>query len=104
VLGWPSRERPECYSIYLLQTYREHVSQGIKKNPITSSTAKSKTACFHHTNANILKHSGGFLSFQAESQNKSYNVRSSASFSVIEMPYKNINSELPTSTTSVSYP
>ncbi|XP_056097834.1 integrin alpha-V [Rhinichthys klamathensis goyatoka] len=39
---------------------------------------------------------------KAESQNKSYNVRSSASFSVIEMPYKNINSELPTSTTSAS--
>ncbi|RXN28068.1 integrin alpha-V [Labeo rohita] len=39
---------------------------------------------------------------KAESQNKSYNVRSSASFSVIEMPYKNLYSELPTSTTSAS--
>uniref|UniRef100_A0A8C1QCS3 Integrin, alpha V n=1 Tax=Cyprinus carpio TaxID=7962 RepID=A0A8C1QCS3_CYPCA len=38
---------------------------------------------------------------KAESQNKSYNVRSSASFSVIEMPYKNLYSELPTSKTSV---
>uniref|UniRef100_A0A671SPB7 Integrin alpha-V-like n=1 Tax=Sinocyclocheilus anshuiensis TaxID=1608454 RepID=A0A671SPB7_9TELE len=38
---------------------------------------------------------------KAESQNKSYNVRSSASFSVIEMPYKNLYSELPASTTSV---
>uniref|UniRef100_A0A671MHA5 Integrin alpha-V-like n=1 Tax=Sinocyclocheilus anshuiensis TaxID=1608454 RepID=A0A671MHA5_9TELE len=38
---------------------------------------------------------------KAESQNKSYNVRSTASFSVIEMPYKNLFSELPTSTTSV---
>ncbi|XP_016102153.1 integrin alpha-V-like [Sinocyclocheilus grahami] len=39
---------------------------------------------------------------KAESQNKSYNVRSSASFSVIEMPYKNLYSELPASTTSAS--
>uniref|UniRef100_A0A8C1DIA2 Integrin, alpha V n=1 Tax=Cyprinus carpio carpio TaxID=630221 RepID=A0A8C1DIA2_CYPCA len=39
---------------------------------------------------------------KAESQNKSYNVRSTASFSVIEMPYKNLHSELPTSKTSVS--
>uniref|UniRef100_A0A672NAJ9 Uncharacterized protein n=1 Tax=Sinocyclocheilus grahami TaxID=75366 RepID=A0A672NAJ9_SINGR len=39
---------------------------------------------------------------KAESQNKSYNVRSTASFSVIEMPYKNLFSELPTSTTSAS--
>uniref|UniRef100_A0A9J8AKK9 Integrin, alpha V n=1 Tax=Cyprinus carpio carpio TaxID=630221 RepID=A0A9J8AKK9_CYPCA len=38
---------------------------------------------------------------KAESQNKSYNVRSTASFSVIEMPYKNLHSELPTSKTSV---
>uniref|UniRef100_A0A673NL03 Integrin alpha-V-like n=1 Tax=Sinocyclocheilus rhinocerous TaxID=307959 RepID=A0A673NL03_9TELE len=38
---------------------------------------------------------------KAENQNKSYNVRSTASFSVIEMPYKNLYSELPTSTTSV---
>uniref|UniRef100_A0A672NAQ5 Uncharacterized protein n=1 Tax=Sinocyclocheilus grahami TaxID=75366 RepID=A0A672NAQ5_SINGR len=41
---------------------------------------------------------------KAESQNKSYNVRSTASFSVIEMPYKNLFSELPTSTTSVKNP
>uniref|UniRef100_A0A8C1DLG7 Integrin, alpha V n=1 Tax=Cyprinus carpio carpio TaxID=630221 RepID=A0A8C1DLG7_CYPCA len=39
---------------------------------------------------------------KAESQNKSYNVRSTASFSVIEMPYKNLHSELPTSKTSAS--
>uniref|UniRef100_A0A673NHJ6 Integrin alpha-V-like n=1 Tax=Sinocyclocheilus rhinocerous TaxID=307959 RepID=A0A673NHJ6_9TELE len=39
---------------------------------------------------------------KAENQNKSYNVRSTASFSVIEMPYKNLYSELPTSTTSAS--
>ncbi|TRY98881.1 hypothetical protein DNTS_009289 [Danionella cerebrum] len=37
-----------------------------------------------------------------ESQNKSYNVRSSASFSVVEMPYKNLNPELPTSSTAAS--
>nr|XP_055070850.1 integrin alpha-V isoform X1 [Misgurnus anguillicaudatus] len=39
---------------------------------------------------------------KAESQNKSYTVRSSASFSVVEMPYKNLKSELPTSMTSAS--
>uniref|UniRef100_A0A672QBI5 Integrin alpha-V-like n=1 Tax=Sinocyclocheilus grahami TaxID=75366 RepID=A0A672QBI5_SINGR len=40
--------------------------------------------------------------FKRPPQNKSYNVRSSASFSVIEMPYKNLYSELPASTTSAS--
>ncbi len=28
VLGRPAGERPECHSLHLLQTRREHVSQG----------------------------------------------------------------------------
>ncbi|XP_051998228.1 integrin alpha-V-like [Xyrauchen texanus] len=39
---------------------------------------------------------------KAENQNKSYIVRSSASLSVIEMPYKLLKSEFPTSKTSAS--
>ncbi|XP_056145059.1 integrin alpha-V [Lampris incognitus] len=39
---------------------------------------------------------------KSESQNQSYVVRSSASFSVIEMPYKNLVSELPANSTTVS--
>lgn len=39
---------------------------------------------------------------QAENQNRSYQVRSTASFSVIEMPYKNLPSELPTNNTAVT--
>ncbi|KAM3862235.1 integrin alpha-V [Diretmus argenteus] len=39
---------------------------------------------------------------KAESQNRSFVVRSSASFSVIEMPYKNLASELPANSTTVS--
>nr|XP_014030132.1 unnamed protein product [Salmo salar] len=40
---------------------------------------------------------------QTESQNRSFTVRSSASFSVIEMPYnKNLLPELPSNTTTVS--
>lgn len=38
---------------------------------------------------------------QAENQNRSYAVRSSASFSVIEMPYKNLPSELASNSTAV---
>uniref|UniRef100_A0A667WRR5 Integrin, alpha V n=1 Tax=Myripristis murdjan TaxID=586833 RepID=A0A667WRR5_9TELE len=38
---------------------------------------------------------------KAENQNRSYVVRSSATFSVIEMPYKNLVPELPTNSTSV---
>ncbi|XP_062302533.1 integrin alpha-V [Osmerus eperlanus] len=39
---------------------------------------------------------------KAENQNRSYVVRSSASFVVIEMPYKNLVSELPANITTVS--
>lgn len=39
---------------------------------------------------------------QTESQNRSYIVKSLASFSVIEMPYKNLEFELPTNKTSAS--
>ncbi|XP_061735557.1 integrin alpha-V [Nerophis ophidion] len=38
----------------------------------------------------------------AENQNRSYVIRSTASFSVIEMPYKNLESELPSNSTTVS--
>uniref|UniRef100_A0A672IIR1 Uncharacterized protein n=1 Tax=Salarias fasciatus TaxID=181472 RepID=A0A672IIR1_SALFA len=41
---------------------------------------------------------------RAENQNRSYVVRSTASFSVIEMPYKNMASELPSNSTTVSRP
>ncbi|KAK2840461.1 hypothetical protein Q5P01_014201 [Channa striata] len=37
-----------------------------------------------------------------ENQNRSYVVRSTASFTVIEMPYKNLVSELPSNSTTVS--
>ncbi|XP_008327192.1 integrin alpha-V [Cynoglossus semilaevis] len=37
-----------------------------------------------------------------EHQNRSFEVRSSASFSVIEMPYKNLVSELPSNSTTMS--
>ncbi|XP_040004673.1 integrin alpha-V isoform X2 [Xiphias gladius] len=39
---------------------------------------------------------------RTENQNRSYMVRSTASFSVIEMPYKNLVSELPSNSTTVS--
>ena len=39
---------------------------------------------------------------QAENQNRSYVVRSSATFSVIEMPYRNLQAELAANSTSVS--
>lgn len=39
---------------------------------------------------------------QAENQNRSYLVRSTASFSVIEMPYKNLPAELESNSTTVS--
>ncbi|CAJ1078543.1 integrin alpha-V isoform X1 [Xyrichtys novacula] len=39
---------------------------------------------------------------RTENQNRSYTVRSTASFSVIEMPYKNLVSELPSASTTVS--
>lgn len=39
---------------------------------------------------------------QPENQNLSYMVRSTASFTVIEMPYKNLPSDLPSNTTAVS--
>ncbi|XP_041857614.1 integrin alpha-V [Melanotaenia boesemani] len=39
---------------------------------------------------------------RTENQNRSYVVRSTASFSVIEMPYKNLVSELASNTTTVS--
>ncbi|KAM7406799.1 hypothetical protein PAMA_002832 [Pampus argenteus] len=39
---------------------------------------------------------------RAENQNRSYVVQSTASFSVIEMPYKNLKSELPSNSTTVS--
>ncbi|XP_037645292.1 integrin alpha-V [Sebastes umbrosus] len=39
---------------------------------------------------------------KAENQNRSYVVRSTASFSVIEMPYKNLATELPSNSTTVS--
>lgn len=46
---------------------------------------------------------GVFLSHpKAESQNRSYIVRSSATFNVIEMPYKNLVSEFPSNSTAVS--
>lgn len=41
--------------------------------------------------------------FQTENQNRSYMVRSTASFSVIEMPYKNLQSELPSNSTAVRH-
>ncbi|KAJ3592467.1 hypothetical protein NHX12_007594 [Muraenolepis orangiensis] len=37
-----------------------------------------------------------------ENQNKSYTIRSPASFSVIEMPYKDLGSEMPSNSTTVS--
>lgn len=39
---------------------------------------------------------------RTENQNRSYVVRSTASFSVIEMPYKNLATELPSNSTTVS--
>ncbi|XP_069011175.1 integrin alpha-V [Embiotoca jacksoni] len=39
---------------------------------------------------------------KSENQNRSYVVRSTASFSVIEMPYKNLVSELPSNSTTVN--
>ncbi|XP_015251444.1 PREDICTED: integrin alpha-V-like [Cyprinodon variegatus] len=39
---------------------------------------------------------------RAENQNRSYLVRSTASFNVIEMPYKNLKTELPSNSTTVS--
>uniref|UniRef100_A0A674N7P5 Integrin, alpha V n=1 Tax=Takifugu rubripes TaxID=31033 RepID=A0A674N7P5_TAKRU len=39
---------------------------------------------------------------RTENQNRSYVVRSAASFSVIEMPYKNLPAELPSNSTAVS--
>ncbi|KAM3607345.1 uncharacterized protein V6R79_006110 [Siganus canaliculatus] len=39
---------------------------------------------------------------RTENQNRSYTVRSTASFNVIEMPYKNLVSELPSNSTTVS--
>ncbi|XP_063069113.1 integrin alpha-V [Engraulis encrasicolus] len=39
---------------------------------------------------------------KAESQNRSYIVRSSATFNVIEMPYKNLVSEFPSNSTAVN--
>ncbi|XP_041663247.1 integrin alpha-V [Cheilinus undulatus] len=39
---------------------------------------------------------------RTENQNRSYVIRSTASFSVIEMPYKNLVSELPSNSTTVS--
>uniref|UniRef100_A0A8C3G276 Integrin, alpha V n=1 Tax=Cyclopterus lumpus TaxID=8103 RepID=A0A8C3G276_CYCLU len=39
---------------------------------------------------------------RTENQNRSYVVRSTVSFSVIEMPYKNLVSELPSNSTTVS--
>uniref|UniRef100_A0A3Q1CPL1 Integrin alpha-2 domain-containing protein n=1 Tax=Amphiprion ocellaris TaxID=80972 RepID=A0A3Q1CPL1_AMPOC len=39
---------------------------------------------------------------RTENQNRSYVVRSTASFSVIEMPYKNLETELPSNSTTVS--
>ena len=38
---------------------------------------------------------------QMDSQNHSYTVRSVASFSVTEMPYKNLVSDLPSNSTKV---
>lgn len=38
---------------------------------------------------------------QTENQNRSYVVRSTASFTVIEMPYKNLQPELPSNSTMV---
>ncbi|KAJ8253140.1 hypothetical protein GJAV_G00209570 [Gymnothorax javanicus] len=38
----------------------------------------------------------------AENQNRSYNVRSTATFSVIEMPYKRLQTELPSNSTQVN--
>ncbi|XP_012689484.1 integrin alpha-V [Clupea harengus] len=43
---------------------------------------------------------GTFL--KAESQNRSYIVKSSATFNVIEMPYKNLVSEFPSNSTAVN--
>uniref|UniRef100_A0A671UYY2 Integrin, alpha V n=1 Tax=Sparus aurata TaxID=8175 RepID=A0A671UYY2_SPAAU len=39
---------------------------------------------------------------RTENQNRSYAVRSTASFTVIEMPYKNLEPELPSNSTTVS--
>ncbi|KAM9709891.1 integrin alpha-V [Menidia menidia] len=41
---------------------------------------------------------------KADNQNRSYVIRSPASFSVIEMPYKKLELELPSNSTSVSLP
>lgn len=48
---------------------------------------------------NITK--GVCVCSQADVQNHSYVVKSSAAFSVIEMPYKNLDFELPVNSTSV---
>uniref|UniRef100_A0A8B9JMG1 Integrin, alpha V n=1 Tax=Astyanax mexicanus TaxID=7994 RepID=A0A8B9JMG1_ASTMX len=52
--------------------------------------------------ANVEIRGGVLLLLQTESQNRSYIVKSLASFSVIEMPYKNLDFELPTNKTSAS--
>ncbi|KAM6978134.1 integrin alpha-V [Tautogolabrus adspersus] len=39
---------------------------------------------------------------RTENQNRSYVIQSTASFTVIEMPYKNLDSELPSNSTTVS--
>lgn len=44
-----------------------------------------------------------FPSFQPENQNRSYVIQSTASFSVIEMPYKNLEMELPSNSTTVRH-
>lgn len=50
----------------------------------------------------LLFHLLYFLHPQIENQNRSYVVHSKASFDVIEMPYKNLKSDLPNNSTTVS--
>ena len=50
----------------------------------------------------LVSDRGCSLPFKAESQNRSYIVKSSATFNVIEMPYKNLVSEFPSNSTAVS--
>uniref|UniRef100_A0A3Q3F277 Integrin, alpha V n=1 Tax=Labrus bergylta TaxID=56723 RepID=A0A3Q3F277_9LABR len=90
----------------------------IELNPLNLSVREQDT----HTHTQIISVSGGstgegeerhrvhllqtdlFCLFlrQTENQNRSYMVQSTASFNVIEMPYKNLDSELSSNSTMVS--
>uniref|UniRef100_A0A8D3CI29 Integrin alpha-2 domain-containing protein n=1 Tax=Scophthalmus maximus TaxID=52904 RepID=A0A8D3CI29_SCOMX len=50
----------------------------------------------------LLTHTGHNKTLSTENQNRSYVVRATATFNVTEMPYKNLVSELPSNSTTVS--